>query len=311
MPNEASPGTRVLATPDGRQLEVLTAGPDDGLPLIFHNGTPGGLVAFPAMVAEAAARGLRTVMYARPGYGGSTGQTGRRVADAAADVAAVLDGLGARQFVTVGWSGGGPHALACAALLPARCLAAASLAGVAPAQAAGLDWTAGMGPENVTEFNAAMQGKMALTAFLEEAAPGLRQASGQQIAEEMGGLISAADRAVVTADFAEYLAESFRAALHAGVAGWLDDDIAFISDWGFPIEQAGAVPVAVWQGDEDRMVPFDHGTWLAGHIPGARAHLAPGEGHLTLAVRLFGAVLDDLLDLAGQPPVGSGAAASG
>jgi pimeloyl-ACP methyl ester carboxylesterase len=125
----------------------------------------------------------------------------------------------------------------------------------------------------------------------------------------MGGLISAADRAVVTADFAEYLAESFRAALHAGVAGWLDDDIAFISDWGFPIEQAGAVPVAVWQGDEDRMVPFDHGAWLAAHIPGARAHLAPGEGHLTLAARLFGAVLDDLLDLAGQPPVGSGAAA--
>jgi pimeloyl-ACP methyl ester carboxylesterase len=311
MPNEASPGTRVLATPDGRQLEVLTAGPEHGLPLIFHNGTPGGLVAFPAMVAEAAARGLRTVMYARPGYGGSTGQTGRRVADAAADVAAVLDGLGARQFVTVGWSGGGPHALACAALLPARCLAAASLAGVAPAQAAGLDWTAGMGPENVTEFSAARQGKMALTAFLEEAAPGLRQVSGQQIAEEMGGLISAADRAVVTADFAEFLAGSFRAALHAGIAGWLDDDIAFISDWGFAIEQAGAVPVAVWQGDEDRMVPFDHGAWLAAQIPGARAHLAPGEGHLTLAARLFGAVLDDLLDLAGQPPVGSGAAASG
>jgi pimeloyl-ACP methyl ester carboxylesterase len=309
MPNETSPGTRVLATPDGRQLEVLTAGPDDGLPLIFHNGTPGGLVAFPAMVAEAAARRLRTVMYARPGYGGSSGQTGRRVADAAADVAAVLDGLGARQFVTAGWSGGGPHALACAALLPARCLAAASLAGVAPAQAAGLDWTAGMAPENITEFDAAGQGKIALTAFLEETAPGLRQVSGQQIAEEMGGLISAADRAVVTAEFAEYLAESFRAALHAGIAGWRDDDIAFLSDWGFPVEQAGAVPVAVWQGDEDRMVPFGHGAWLAAHIPEARAHLAPGEGHLTLAVRSFGAVLDDLLDLAGQPPVGSGAAA--
>jgi pimeloyl-ACP methyl ester carboxylesterase len=72
---------------------------------------------------------------------------------------AVLDGLGARQFVTVGWSGGGPHALACAALLPGRCLAAASLAGLAPAQAEGLDWVAGMGPENVTEFSAAGQGE--------------------------------------------------------------------------------------------------------------------------------------------------------
>jgi pimeloyl-ACP methyl ester carboxylesterase len=302
MVNEPSRLTRVLATADGRQLEVLSAGPEDGLVLLFHNGTPGGLVASPDMAAAAAGRGLRTVMYARPGYGDSTARPGRRIADAAADVAAVLDGLGARQFVTVGWSGGGPHALACAALLPGRCLAAASLAGVAPLQAGDLDWMAGMGPENVTEFTAAGQGEAALTAFLEEAAAGLGQVTGPQVAREMGGLISAADRAVVTAGFADYLAESFRLALRAGIAGWRDDDIAFVSDWGFPLEQAGAVPVAIWQGEEDRMVPFSHGAWLAGHIPGARAHLARGEGHLTLAARSFGTVLDDLLDLAGQPP---------
>ncbi|HEY7918306.1 MAG TPA: alpha/beta fold hydrolase [Streptosporangiaceae bacterium] len=308
MVNEPSHLTRVLATADGRQLEVLSTGPEDGLVLLFHNGTPGGLVASTDMATAAAARGLRTVMYARPGYGGSTARPGRRIADAAADAATVLDGLGARQFVTVGWSGGGPHALACAALLPGRCLAAASLAGVAPAHAAGLDWMAGMGPENVDEFTAAGQGETALTTFLEEAAAGLGQVTGQQVAEEMGGLISAADRAVVTAEFADYLAESFRIALRAGIAGWRDDDIAFVTDWGFPLEQAGAVPVAIWQGAEDRMVPFSHGAWLAGHIPGARAHLARGEGHLTLAARSFGMVLDDLLDLAGHPPVGSGAA---
>jgi pimeloyl-ACP methyl ester carboxylesterase len=267
--------------------------------LLFHNGTPGGLVASPDMAVAAAERGLRTVMYVRPGYGGSTARPGRRIADAAADAATVLDGLGARQFVTVGWSGGGPHALACAALLPGRCLAAASLAGVAPLDAGGLDWTAGMGPENVAEFAAAGQGEAALTTFLEEAAAGLGQVTGRQVAQEMGGLISAADRAVVTAEFAEYLAESFRLALRAGVAGWRDDDIAFVSGWGFPLEQAGGVPVAIWQGEEDRMVPFSHGAWLARHVPGARAHLARGEGHLTLAARSFGTVLDDLLDLAG------------
>ncbi len=204
MPDEPRE-THVLA-PDGRRLEVVTAGPEDGLPLLFHNGTPGGLVAFPPMVDAATARGLRTVMYARPGYGGSAAQPGRRIADAAADVRAVLDGIGARQFVTVGWSGGGPHALACAALLPGRCLAAASLAGVAPFQATALDWTAGMGPENVAEFSAARQGRAALTALLEEAAAGLGQVTGQQVADELGGLISAADRAVVTAEFADYLA---------------------------------------------------------------------------------------------------------
>ena len=218
-----------------------------------------------------------------------------------ADAASVLDDLGADQFVTIGWSGGGPHALACAALLPGRCLAATSLAGVAPAQAAGLDWVAGMGPENIEEFGAAEQGEAALTAYLTPEADGLRQVTGEQVADELGGLVSAVDRDVVTAEFADYLAALFRAALSTGIAGWRDDDLAFVADWGFPAEQAGQVPVAVWQGDEDRMVPYPHGAWLAGHIPGARAHLLTGEGHLSLAVRQFGAVLDDLLDLAGRP----------
>ena len=198
MPDEQ----RVLTTADGRSLEVLTAGPPDGLPLLFHNGTPGGLVAFPPMTAAAAERGLRTVMYARPGYGQSTEQPGRGVADTVADAASVLDDLGADQFVTIGWSGGGPHALACAALLPGRCLAATSLAGVAPARAAGLDWVAGMGPENIEEFGAAEQGAAALTAYLAPEADGLRQVTGEQVADELGGLVSAVDRDVVTAEFA-------------------------------------------------------------------------------------------------------------
>lgn len=290
----------VLTTPDGRPLEVLTAGPPDGLPLLFHNGTPGGLVAFQPMTATAAERGLRTVMYARPGYGQSGPQPGRSVADTVADAATVLDHVGAGQFVTAGWSGGGPHALACAALLPGRCLAAASLAGVAPAQAAGLDWAAGMGPENIEEFGAAKQGAAALTAYLTPESDGLRQVTGEQVADALGGLVSAADRDVVTADFADYLAAMFRAALGTGIDGWREDDLAFVRDWGFPVEQAGQVPVAVWQGTEDRMVPHSHGAWLAGHIPGARPHLLTGEGHLTL-VRGYGTVLDDLLDLAGRP----------
>lgn len=290
----------VLTTPDGRPLEVLTAGPPDGLPLLFHNGTPGGLVAFQPMTATAAERGLRTVMYARPGYGQSGPQPGRSVADTVADATTVLDHLGAAQFVTAGWSGGGPHALACAALLPGRCLGAASLAGVAPAQAGGLDWAAGMGPENIEEFGAAKQGAAALTAYLTPESDGLRQVTGEQVADALGGLVSAADRDVVTADFADYLAAMFRAALSTGIDGWRDDDLAFVRDWGFPVEQAGQVPVAVWQGTEDRMVPHSHGAWLAGHIPGARPHLLTGEGHLTL-VRGYGTVLDDLLDLAGRP----------
>src|SRR5262245_36893206 len=122
----------LVQLPDGRALDVAVAGPEDGLPLVFHYGTPSGPVLFPPLVDAAARHGLRTVVYARPGYAWSTPRPGRSVASAPADTASVLDALGAGTFVTVGWSGGGPHALACAALLPDRCAAAASLAGVAP-----------------------------------------------------------------------------------------------------------------------------------------------------------------------------------
>ena len=283
-----------------RQLEALASGPTGGLTLVLHNGTPAGLMAAPGIAAAAAERGLRLVLYARPGYESSTPVPGRRVGDAAADLAAVLDALGTAEFVTVGWSGGGPHALACAALLSGRCLAAATMAGVAPYQAEGLDWSQGMGSENLAEFQAALAGSEALTKFLEPAAREMAALTGADVVAGLGDLASAADKAAVTGEFADYLAASFRAAVAAGVAGWRDDDLAFVTDWDFTMADVDAgAPVAVWQGDQDMMVPWSHGHWLATHIPGARAHLLPGEGHLTL-VRTFGAILDDLLDLAGH-----------
>src|SRR5213083_1680329 len=154
--------------PDGRCLEFVAGGPESGTPLVVHHGTPSAAVLFGPMVDAAARRGLRTVVYSRPGYGGSTARHGRAVADAAADTAAVVDALGADRFVTVGWSGGGPHALACAALLPDRCAAAATLAGVGPFGADDLDFLAGMGAENVAEFGAALKGEEALRLWMHE-----------------------------------------------------------------------------------------------------------------------------------------------
>jgi pimeloyl-ACP methyl ester carboxylesterase len=297
MTPSSEPGTHTVPAAGGRQLEVLVTGPEDGLPLVFHEGTPAGLVSFEPMAAAAADRGLRLVMYARPGYGASTPQPGRRVADAAGDVTAVLDALGAGDFVTAGWSGGGPHALACAALLPGRCRGAATMASVAPRQADGLDWLAGMGEENLAEFAATQAGEAELTEFLTAAAGELRDITADQVADGLGDLVGDADKAVITGEFASYLAASFRAALVSGIAGWRDDDLAFDRDWGFPLE--AAVPVAIWQGDQDRMVPFAHGEWLAAHLPGAAAHLIPGAGHLSLAVDQLGLILDELLSAAG------------
>lgn len=284
-----------VRAPDGRSLEVVVAGPADGLPLVYHHGTPGGATVYPAMVRAATARGLRVVLYARPGYGKSTPRPGRSVADAAADVAAILAELGAHRFATAGWSGGGPHALACGRLLADQCLAVACIAGVAPHDAAGLDWLAGMAEDNVQEFTAAATGEAGLTQMLDEFAPVFSQLTADQLADGMGDLASAVDKAALAGDLASYLLESFRAGLAPGAAGWRDDDLAFVRDWGFSPSGDTTVPVSVWQGDQDHMVPFAHGQWLAANIPAARTHLLPGQGHLSLPID---EIIEELAELA-------------
>ena len=288
---------RLVRTADGRDIDVLIAGPEGGRPLVVHEGTPAGLVLNARLGSAAIERGLRPVLAARPGYERSTPRPGRRVADVAADVTAVLDQLGAREFVSIGFSGGGPHSLACAAWLPERCLAAASVAGVAPFDAVGLDFTAGMGPENVEEFQLAVRGAAALTPFLEKELAVLAQITGEQVTAAFGGLVSGADAAALTGEFADDLAASLRAAVREGIDGWLEDDLAFLAHWGFHLRDVGG-RVAIWQGDQDNMVPFAHGQWLAAHTPGARVHLEPGAGHLTMTATAIDRILDDLLDLA-------------
>ncbi len=289
---------RVIRLADGRDIEFQTAGPADGLPLVVHEGTPVGLVLNRRLASAALARGLRVVQAARPGYEESTPRPGRTVADVVPDIAAVLDAVGAGTYVSIGFSGGGPHALACAALAPERCLGAASVAGVAPYTAEGLDFLGGMGPENVEEFSLAARGEDALTPFLEKEAAALRGITGEQVAASLGGLISGADAAVLTGEFAADLAKGLSSALRNGVAGWRDDDLAFVAGWGFPLAALSG-RAAIWQGDQDNMVPFTHGQWLGAHVPGARVHLEPGAGHLTMTVTAIDRILDDLLDLAG------------
>jgi pimeloyl-ACP methyl ester carboxylesterase len=260
--------------------------------LVFHYGTPSGLVAFPPLVEAAEARGMRLMVCARPGYERSTPAPSRRVADVVPDIAAVLDQLGVDEFVTCGWSGGGPHALACAALLPDRCRRAATIASVAPHGADGLDWLEGMGPENIEEFDAAVKGEEVLVSFLESSAGLLATVEADSVVASVEGLLPEVDRACLRGEFAEFMAASLRAGVASGVAGWRDDDLAFIQDWGFDI--ASASRATLWQGSEDKMVPFSHGRWLAGALPSATAHLLEGEGHLSLAVNSIGDILDDL-----------------
>jgi pimeloyl-ACP methyl ester carboxylesterase len=286
-----------MATSDGRRLEYLVTGPAEGPALLFHVGTPSSAADFSGLTGPAAALGLRTITYSRPGYGASTERPGRSVADAVEDVTALLDELGVSEFRAFGWSGGGPHALACAALLPGRCRAAAVLASVAPYQASDLDFTAGMGDDNVEEFAAAIAGFDELGALLGTFAGYFRDATAASLAESMQNLLAPVDTRALTGAFGDELAGSSRRAVEAGIAGWRDDDLAFVRSWGFAVSDI-TVPVAVWHGREDRMVPLAHGAWLAAEIPTAEAHLLAGEGHLSMIARMD-AILGDLLSHGG------------
>jgi pimeloyl-ACP methyl ester carboxylesterase len=269
---------------DGRGLFVHDAGDPDGRPIVFHNGTPGSRLPYGAWVDDAGARGIRFLSYDRPGYGGSDPHPGRTVADAAADVSAIADALGIERLAVWGLSGGGPHTLACAALLPGRVAAAATIASVAPYPADGIDWFDGMGKDNIEEFNAALKGREAVAPMLEAWADDLAALPPEALAAHFRSLLSAADAAVLTGEYAEYVHAAMREGLAPGVEGWLEDDLAFTRDWGFDLADI-RVPMQLWQGREDRFVPFAHGEWLAERIPGVDARLSDEDGHLTLQLR--------------------------
>lgn len=295
---EISLGAQPFHTPDGRRLDLWLAGPADGTPLVFHAGTPGCGLPFAPFVRELAKRGLRYVGFSRAGYGSSTRRPGRAVADVVEDTQVVLDSIGARQAWIAGWSGGGPHALACAALMPDRVLGTALIASVAPYPAEGLDFLDGMGAENVEEFTAAIQSpEEALIAFMERSWPVFRAITGGEVGDALGDLVDEVDYGSIRDEFADWLAALFREGLRESYWGWYDDDMAFVRPWGFEV---GAIrgPVHVWQGAHDRMVPYAHGEWLSAHVGGACAHLLADHGHLTLAVDSLAEILDELVGAA-------------
>jgi len=285
-----------LRLADGRVLDVRTAGPVDGpLHLHFH-GTPGSSFVDRVLLGSLLARGLRVVTWSRPGYSLSTPQPGRTIASVADDAREVLDQLGVDSATASGWSGGGPHVLAFAALLPERCRAASVLAGVAPyAESLGeLDFFDGFGQDNVDEFGAAIDGEEQVRAFLAPFVEAFHSIGRDDIVGEIASLLPEADRRWIAGDYGHDLAQEFREAVEVSGEGWVADDLAFVQEWGFELS-AIDVPVALWHGTADLMVPSPHGRWLAQAMPQADAHLLEGEGHLSVVLGRSQEIVDALL----------------
>jgi pimeloyl-ACP methyl ester carboxylesterase len=277
----SSERTRTIRLADGRLLELHELGEPDGFPIIFHHGTPGAGTIY----GRWATSGVRVIAYDRAGYGGSTRKPGRAVVDVVADITALADELELRQFATWGLSGGGPHALACAALCDERLVAAASLAGVGPWNAEGLDWLAGMGEGNLKEFDLVLAGEEALRPAIERERVDLLGVTAEQLREAMAPHLSPTDSAALTAGLAEYFHGNMTHGLVTGADGWIDDNLAFVKPWGFEL---GAIerPVLIVQGGDDLMVPRQHGEWLGANVAGAESRIDDAHGHLTLVEHL-------------------------
>jgi pimeloyl-ACP methyl ester carboxylesterase len=273
-----------VALRDGRTLHVYDGGDPRGFAVVVHHGTPGSGLLYEPRIDDAREQGLRLIGYDRAGYGGSTPNPGRVVADVAADISDVLDHLGLDRFASVGGSGGGPHSLALGALVPDRCVGQCAIASPTPWEAEGIDWLAGQGEQNRAEWAAALKGPEVLEPHLEGDAAELLEATAEQIRDVLSTLLSPPDKTVMTGELAEFIRDETARALAPGVAGWRDDDLAFTRPWGFEPSDI-RVPVLLWQGVQDLMVPPDHGRWLAQRIPGVEAHISEEDGHLTIVER--------------------------
>lgn len=249
-----------VALPDGSVLHAHDDG--SGPTVVWHHGSPQTGAALAPVLAATRARGLRLVSYGRPSYGGSTPRPGRDVASAAGDVEAVLDALGIESAAHVGASGGGPHALACAALLPHRTTAVVSIAGLAPF-VDGFDWATGMASD--AALRAATRGREARAA----------------VDEGDVDAFTPADWAALEGAWADLGRDVGRAMQTGGLDGLVDDDVAYATPWGFDPTTITA-PVLLVHGGRDRVVPASHSQWLLEHLPTAELWLRPREGHVSV-----------------------------
>ncbi len=268
-----------LTLPDGRQLGWTESGAADGRPVLCLHGTPGSRLSRQSELDQLVAANIRQLSYDRPGYGLSDPMPGRSVADAVGDIAALLDDAGVDRVGVVGGSGGGPHALALATLLPDRCTAVYCVVGVAPLGARGLDFFEGMDPENQRRFHAAQQGR---EAAIEQVNADVA-ATLERMTDDPASIMADMDLPEVDREILRRTGEQAKAALteafRQGVVGMADDLVAFASDWRFDPTKAQA-PIVLAYGEHDVNVPAGHGRWLAANVPHREVRVSTEGGHL-------------------------------
>lgn len=267
----------------GHTIEVSEGGDPDGVPVFSLHGTPGSRILFGPHLQDATKRGIRLIGYSRPGYGGSTPHKGRRIVDGASDVAEIANSLGLKRFAVWGFSGGGDYALACAAMLPDRVVAASSLSTLGPYGVEGFDFFNGMGEYNVEDYKLMMSDQPRWEAKSRQDAEVMAKQTKADRVNMIGSLLSEVDKAANTDEVDDFFHSQIEDGVRNGIDGGMEDQVATVMPWGFDPSSI-EVPLQIWHGRLDRFVPFSHGQWLASRIPQAEAHLEENDGHITMFV---------------------------
>ena len=288
-----------VMTDDGRRLAVDVTGAPDGYPVFLLHGTPGSRNGPKPRGIVLYRLGLQLICYDRPGYGGSDRHKGRTVRNAAGDVAAIADKMGINRFAVVGRSGGGPHALACAAVMPERVCSTAVLVSLAPADAVGLDWYRGMNQQNVQDYGTADADVPTLLTHLASCAKQVQRDPSRLISLIESELSEPDKRVVGDVALRRLLFKTYAEALRQGAAGWIDDVLAFRKPWGIALSNITS-RVRLWHGEDDRFSPVEHTRWLSHHIPQVQVEIQAGIGHFG-AVEVLPEILSWIADGFAKP----------
>jgi pimeloyl-ACP methyl ester carboxylesterase len=289
-----------------RKVAVRISGPENGYPVFLLHGTPGSRLSIRPADSELAEVGVRLITYDRPGYGRSDAYPGRVVAQAADDVRAIADAKGLETFAVLGRSGGGPHALACAALIPERVERVASLVSLAPYGAADLDWLAGMNESNQRQYTAAIAGRAALHQMLFPIVVALR-ANPNLFGDRLFASADDDHEILVDPGYHENWLIGIIEAVERSLEGWAADNLAFTRPWGFEPAKI-RVPTLLWHGVLDVFSPVAHAHWLATQIRHATLLLSQQSSHLHAVAAQSGALR--WLVHGGRPEAWPGLAAS-
>lgn len=290
----------VVDLPDGRRMAYADLGDPDGYPVLScHGGLTSRLDVAPAHAAARRA-GVRIVSPDRPGVGRSDRLRGRTVGGWVADAVVLAGQLGLDRFSVLGWSMGGPYALACAAVMGERVRAAVVVAGGVP-----LGW-----PCTGGTFADRLDARLLQLARERPGTAELVVAASRRLAEDPAAWLETARRTMPSVDVAAIEragTESYTAAVVEGLTdagGVVDEFLAFDAPWGFRHEEVDR-PVTLWQGTEDTVVPLGWSVAAAARLPRAELRVVEGAGHL-VALDHWEEVLDDLVAVPDRPPQGSG-----